>query len=386
MSASRAISEHAARIRSFIETDGVGGSVCGRLEGTEAVFNALALGLFRVQFEHIPVYRGFCRNRGISPERVERWEQIPPLPVGAFKEAEVSVLDESERLFVFHSSSTTGQKPSRHFHDAASLGLYEASLVPGFEGHLLPDRLCGARFVSLTPPPSRVPRSSLAYMLDVVGRRFGSGDSVFTGHLTADGEWDVDCELSGAMLREAIADCRPVVVLGTAFNFVQLADSMARANAWLRLAPGSRVMETGGYKGKSRSLPKLELHRLLGVRLGLAGSHVISEYGMSELSSQAYDARVGETIEGGLEPVRLFRFPAWVRVQIISPENGREVALGETGLVRVFDLANAYSVSALQTEDLARSWAGGFELLGRADRAEPRGCSLMTRETYDPAF
>ena len=132
-------------------------------------------------------------------------------------------------------------------------------------------------------------------------------------------------------------------------------------------------METGGYKGRSRELPKQELHELISSRLGIPASTIICEYGMSELSSQAYD----QTADSATRP-REFQFPPWARVRIVSPETGTEVGVGETGLVQVFDLANAFSVMALQTEDLAISRQEGFELLGRASAAEPRGCSLTS--------
>ena len=125
-------------------------------------------------------------------------------------------------------------------------------------------------------------------------------------------------------------------------------------------------METGGYKGRSRELTKPELHRFIAEQLGVTASEIICEYGMSELSSQAYD--------GG---TRRFQFPPWARVQIVSPETGCEVGDGETGLARIYDLANVFSVLAVQTEDLAIRRGDGFELLGRATAAEPRGCSLM---------
>jgi len=154
------------------------------------------------------------------------------------------------------------------------------------------------------------------------------------------------------------------------------------------LPPGSRVMETGGYKNRSRSLPKAELHALITDRLGIPRENIVCEYGMCELSSQAYD-NVDRGF--GLEALgdnaarpkptapRLFRFPPWARGQIISPEIGREVAEGETGLIRVTDLANVFSVAAIQTEDLGVRRGDGFELLGRAQLAEPRGCSRMAQ-------
>jgi hypothetical protein len=102
---------------------------------------------------------------------------------------------------------------------------------------------------------------------------------------------------------------------------------------------------------------------------GVSNSQIISEYGMSELSSQSYD-----------NPDRVFRFAPWARAQIISPETGRELSISEIGLVRIFDLANVYSVMAIQTEDLGIRRDNGFELLGRPAEAEPRGCSLMATE------
>jgi hypothetical protein len=146
-----------------------------------------------------------------------------------------------------------------------------------------------------------------------------------------------------------------------------LLDYLAENNLQFRLPENSRVMETGGYKNRSRSLPKSELHALITERLGVPAENIVCEYGMSELSSQAYT-----NVEGK------FAFPPWARAQIISPETGREVADGETGLNRVFDLANIFSVAAIQTEDLGIRRGDGFELVGRAQLAEPRGCSLLT--------
>jgi hypothetical protein len=178
--------------------------------------------------------------------------------------------------------------------------------------------------------------------------------------------------------------------LGTAFSFVHLLDFLVERDLWAELPTGSRVMETGGYKNRSRSMPKAELHALISERLGVPAENIICEYGMSELSSQAFAPgalasrrRVPllcpEEFAGETPALPGFHFPPWARVRIISPETGREVADGETGLIRVFDLANVFSVAAIQTEDLGVRRGDGFELIGRAQMAEPRGCSLMSR-------
>jgi hypothetical protein len=176
-------------------------------------------------------------------------------------------------------------------------------------------------------------------------------------------------------------------VLGTAFSFVHLLDYLAEKNLRFKLPNESRVMETGGYKNRSRAMPKEELHALIVDRLGVTPSQILREYGLSELSSQAYDSAIrAEGLErksdaqGTDAPyhVRFFQFPPWARAQVVSPETSREVRDGETGLLRIFDLANVFSVLAIQTEDLAIRRGEHFELIGRAELAEPRGCSLMT--------
>jgi hypothetical protein len=168
-------------------------------------------------------------------------------------------------------------------------------------------------------------------------------------------------------------------VLGTAFLFVHLLDHLTNRGKSFVLPAGSRAQETGGYKGRSRTIPKAELHTEISRCLGIPHRHIICEYGMSELSSQAYSSASLSSTAGspGRQP---FAFPPWARARVISPETGREVAEGETGLLRIFDLANVFSVLAIQTEDLAVRRREGFELLGRAATAELRGCSLMAAQ------
>jgi hypothetical protein len=378
----------------------------GSITSTVAVFNELALALFRLQFQHNAVYRRLCEAREISPEEISNWREIPAVPTSAFKEMELTSLSSHERTAVFFSSGTTEQNRSQHFHDEESLGIYRASLLPWFERHLLAaidelvnELLIGPLeklpFLALTPPPDDAPESSLVHMFNSVRQEFGSRDSLFAGRAERGGAWTLDIEATLFAIRKSICANRPLVLLGTAFNFVHLLDHFAANNMRYRLAPGSRVLETGGYKGQSREVPKIELHALITKHLGIAPEYIVTEYGMSELSSQAYDRVAGEVqspkskVQGQSDSYAvsssprppLFHFPPWARAQIISPETGREVADGETGLIRIFDLANVRSVMAIQTEDLGVRRGDGFELIGRASQADPRGCSLMSPNT-----
>jgi hypothetical protein len=355
----------------------------------EKDFNQLALELFAIQFKNNAAYRKICEARRLTPKTVEHWTQIPAVPTVAFKELKLTCLGPDERTTVFHSSGTTEQKPSRHYHSVDSLKVYEASLLPWFLENVLPDlrfTIYDLRLVCLTPPPVQAPHSSLVRMFETIRQKLGAPASVFTGRVGADGSWVLNFDATLGALRQACANETPLLLLGTAFSFVHLLDFLAERNLRFDLPAGSRVMETGGYKNRSRSMLKTELHQFITERLGVPPSHIICEYGMSELSSQAYNGVAGDgwRVTGkdsaprhATRDTRHFCFPPWARVQIISPETGREVADGETGLIRVFDLANVFSVMAIQTEDLGIRRDEHFELIGRTQPAEPRGCSLM---------
>ena len=373
-------------------------------------FGALALELFALQFRHNPAYRRLCGARGVTPGIVEHWTQIPAVPTTAFKELELSCIPPAERTAVFHSSGTTEQKPSRHFHCAQSLEVYEASLLSWFLANVPPDSrftiydlqsdaksAIGNRqsIICLTPPPEQAPHSSLVHMFETVRSRAGeSTDRSFFGTVAADGSWTLDFNATLSALHSSLATRHPSLVLGTAFSFVHLLDYLHERDLRFRLPPGSRAMETGGYKNRSRAMPKEALHGLITERLGISPENIVCEYGMSELSSQAYVvagdkwqvARNGNASRH-LSPVTChFRFPPWARTQIVSPETGCEVAEGQTGLIRVFDLANVFSVMTVQTDDLGVRRGDGFELIGRAQLAEPRGCSLMMMEGSASSF
>ena len=315
------------------------------------------------------------------PQIVEHWTQIPAVPTSAFKELELTSLPPQARTAVFHSSGTTEQKTSRHFHCTESLAVYAASLWAWFVANVRPDlksKISNFKLAMLTPPPAQAPHSSLVHMFETVRRKVGAPETVFLGRLADDGAWTLDFEATLAALSPHASRPMPraSLLLGTAFSFVHLLDYLVERDLRVKLPAGSRVLETGGYKNRSRTLPKAELHALITEHLGVPHENILCEYGMSELSSQAYAAEI-HSPSSILHP-RVFRFPPWARVQIISPETGREVADGATGLIRIFDLANVFSVAAIQTEDLGIRCGDGFELIGRAQLAEPRGCSLMT--------
>jgi hypothetical protein len=380
--------EYSRRLLAFMERGGV---------SADDEFSSLASELFALQFTRVAPYRRLCEARRVTPDSLTDWRQIPAVPTTAFKELELTSLKPAERTTVFHSSGTTQHRPSRHFHNAESLAVYEAALLPWFARHLLADgdqttraaspsppsgERAGVRgqhvqqldtrptFLCLAPPPDQAPHSSLVHMFATVSHAFGAPDSRFAASTGEDNSWSLDSAAALTALRHAEQSGQPLVLLGTAFMFVHLLDELDRRGLSIALPPGSRVMETGGYKGRSRELSKSELHTLITSRFSVPPAFIVCEYGMSELSSQAYSQITNHC----LLP---FHFSPWCRALVISPETGREVADGETGLLRLFDLANVRSVMAIQTDDLAVRRGDGFELLGRAAQTEARGCSLL---------
>jgi hypothetical protein len=360
----------ALRIETFIEN-------ASNPSAAPGDFDSLAADVLAAQAHTNPAYAAWCRIRRFQPGPGVPWQDYPAVPTEAFKGIEFSSIPAADRTTEFRSSGTTAQIPSRHFHHERSLQLYRASALPWFQRHLLPGSPPHPRFVSLTPPAVSAPNSSLVHMLDAAFAAFAPSDSLFVGRIGPDRAWEVDINRLLDATTETAREQRPVLLLGTAFNVVHLLDALLARSHSLQLPPGSRLMETGGYKGRSRELPRAELHAEAARLLGLRPAAIVTEYGMSELGSQGYD-RIVSPASAAPAVAPIFQFPPWARARVVSPESGQEVADGEAGIVQVLDLANLWSVSAVRTSDEAIRRGNTFELRGRLAQAEPRGCSRMT--------
>lgn len=328
-----------------------------------ARFDALARDLFGFQFAHCEPYRRYCEGLGRTPEGVEHWSEIPAVPAGAFKEVALRSFPAERETHVFRSSGTSTAKRGTLRLD--TLALYEASLLPSFHRGVLPElaRAARTRIHVLAPAPDESTDSSLSHMFGCAIDAFGdaaSGFHVRGGALDLEG-------LEGA-LETAIATQTPVALCGTAFSFVYAIDGLPRDVA---LPPGSRVMETGGFKGRSRELAPAELYAAIEARFGVPAARIVNQYGMCELGSQFYDS----VLVDPAGPRRKLG-PPWARVRVVDPETGADATSGGVGMLAIVDLANTGSVIAIQTADLGRAIGDGFEVLGRAPGAEARGCSI----------
>ncbi len=332
----------------------------------DARFGALAHALFAFQFERCAPYRRFCEVRGRTPADVRRWQDVPAVPTGAFKELALTSFPPERAAHVFRTSGT--QTASRGSLLLDTLAVYEASLRAAFRRGVLPDLEPADRiaFHVLAPSANDAPDSSLSHMFDSVMRDAGASGS---GHWIARGTLDVPRALHA--LEAASRAGAPVAVCGTAFAFVHLLEELERRGLRFALPESARAMETGGFKGRSRSVPCGELYAGIEDRLGVPPARIVNQYGMTELGSQFYDSVLCEPTA----PRRKLA-PPWTRVRILDPIAGEEVAAGELGRIAVFDLANTGSVCALETADLGRALGDGFEVVGRDPEAEQRGCSI----------
>jgi hypothetical protein len=338
----------------------------------DAAFNSLALRIFAHQFEYNRPYGAYCERRGRSPLTVEHWTDIPAVPTDAFREVPLVAGDPADAPLAFRTSGTTADRRGTHY--ILSPRTYEASLLPTFAAFLLPDG-SRPRMVAFIPPRSALPESSLAYMVDVIMRELGSDDST----CVVDAESGIDFDAAHGLFTAAADEGEPLCLLGTSFSFVHLLDGLAERDRRYTLPPGSRLMDTGGYKGRSREVPADELRAAYGRLLGLAPEYCVNEYGMTELCSQYYDATLLDAVHSADRPRRK-RGPPWVRTRIVDPVTLEPVAPGDPGILRHIDLANMDSVIAVQTADLGRELDDGFVVLGRTGGAPPRGCSIALDE------
>jgi hypothetical protein len=334
-------------------------------------FGELALAAFRFQYESNEAYRRLLQGRGIDQQRareISRWQDVPAASTVAFKSLE---LRSGPSRYVFRSSGTTRGPSNRGAHHLADVDLYRSALRRQFKRFVLPD-VDRMRLLLLAPSWQSQPDSSLGFMLSDVVDQFGTlGSGFFVDSRGLDTDGLV------RSLKAAEDSGEPVGLLGVVLAFVHLLEDLDRKELAFRLPPGSRIMDTGGFKGRSREVSRREMLALYERILSVPPGFVVNEYGMTELSSQFYDS----SLLGGDPEVKLG--PHWVRTVVIDPESEVEAARGRPGLLRHVDLANLDSVMAVESEDMGVAREAGFVLLGRAGGAEPRGCSIPVDELLE---
>ena len=310
-------------------------------------FERLAIEIFRYQYENAIVYRQFCDFLKVSPASVKKIEDIPFLPIQFFKSHRVISKLASENT-TFTSSGTTGSITSKHH--VSDLSLYEKSFLKTFE------LIYGnpSQYAILALLPSYIERggSSLVYMAD---RLINDSSNEHSGFYLR----DINALIEKLTFLERTN--QKTILIGVSYALLDLIEKQK-----FRLK-NTIVMETGGMKGKRQEMIKEELHAILKKGFGLDQIH--SEYGMTELLSQAYSKGEG-----------IFYTPPWMKICTRDTEDALSFVKGKTGGINVIDLANLHSCSFIATQDLGRIREdGGFEVLGRFDASDIRGCNLMVQ-------
>lgn len=310
---------------------------------SDAEFEAAALELFRRQAEQCPPYSEYISLLGVNPAEVNRVEDIPFMPIEFFKWRDV-YCGEGKPEKVFTSSNTGGTVASRHM--MQSLALYEQAFTRAFEQFYGATE--GWSIYGLLPNYLQREGSSLVYMVDRLIARCGSGGFYLD-------EYE-------KLIADMAADAKPKILLGVSYALWDLAEQYAPK------LENTIVMETGGMKGQREELPKSEFHKILTEAFGVEKIH--SEYGMAELTSQAYSSGDG-----------VFRAPAWMRVVVRDVNNPlKMLPAGSRGAVSIIDLANISSCAFIATQDVGRTFADGtFMIEGRLSGADIRGCNLLVQ-------
>lgn len=305
-------------------------------------FEKYAIQLFHFQYENNSVYRSYCQlsKRDIEVKTIH---DIPFLPISFFKNQKV-ITGKGEPKLEFHSSGTTGTTKSKHF--ILDPTIYELSFIKAFEhfyGHIEDFIILG-----LLPSYMENQHSSLIYMVDYLITHSKDQDSGLFMN-----DFDKLCQIIEARKHE-----KKIILFGVSYALLDLAEKYKVDLSHCI------IMETGGMKGRRKEITKAEMHDKLCAALNTKTIH--SEYGMTELLSQAYSSGHG-----------IFKAPAWMKVLIREQTDPFSYSQGKSGGVNVIDLANVFSCSFIETQDLGRQKGDSFEILGRFDTSDIRGCNLL---------
>ncbi|WP_432713282.1 acyl transferase [Pedobacter sp.] len=315
---------------------------------SEQAFNALALNIFKQQAQNCAVYKAYIYHLGKDPEKINRVEDLPFLPISFFKSHEVLSSNRAPEI-VFSSSGTTGMVQSRHL--VTDVKVYEDSFNKAFQQFYG----CIEDTCLLALLPSYLERdgSSLIYMVDSLLKQSKHPDSGYFLH---------NYKELFQKLEKQKASKQKTILIGVTYALLDFLE------AYQVVFPELIVMETGGMKGKRKEMVREELHDVLQAGFGVSAIH--SEYGMTELLSQAYSAGIG-----------IFNCPPWMKIVLRDTNDPLSLIQNQqTGGINVIDLANVNSCAFLATQDLGRIYPdGSFEVLGRFDHADIRGCNLLVQ-------
>lgn len=316
---------------------------------TDRDFLDAALKTFRYQYDHVDVYRRFVDYLTIDPNDVDSLDKIPFLPIEMFKNHEILDKNVSAGLF-FQSSGTTQMNLSKHY--IADEEIYKESIYKSFEQFIgKPEDFI---FLGLLPSYLERQHSSLIYMVDFLMKKSAKPEN---------GYFLYNHEDLFTLLNQL--EHKKVILFGVSFALLDFLDYCSSNSRTLTFSDSLTVIETGGMKGRKEEMTKDELLQLL--QNGFKTEKIYSEYSMTELLSQAYSLGNNE-----------YKCPNWMKIMIRNAEDPFNYEKeGRTGAINIIDLANIHSCSFIATQDLGKTLGRKFQVLGRIDHSDIRGCSLL---------
>ncbi|MBW2523901.1 MAG: acyl-protein synthetase [Deltaproteobacteria bacterium] len=364
--ATRASDDLHARVQRFIRTVDLERPTPASLAEREEI----AIEVARFQAAEVEALATLWQARGGTDASLRSWTEIPALSCDVFRARRVAAHPADADVRRFRTTGTTRGAEARGEHPLRTTRTYQAAALLWGEHMLWPDRGV-LEFIGLVPPEEEAPDSSLSFML-----------ACFAKILRGSTSWHVhggalDIDSVARACSEARKRGLAALVAGTSLAFAELCDELDRAS--LALPAGSRIMHTGGFKGRDRAIDADSLRKLIAALFRVPPSHVVGEYGMTELSSQLYEGSLRRALGLGLPAAQpgCFYPPPWMQVRTLAPETLEETPAGEPGLCELLDLANVDSAVRILTADLAATRPdGAVELRGRAAGAPARGCSL----------
>ena len=307
---------------------------------TQTEFKQIALQVFNHQYQHNEIYNKFCNFLGKIPESVKEIQDIPFIPISFFKSQTVKTGSFIEQK-IFTSSGTSGTETSKHH--VKSLKLYETTFLKAFDAYY-PDWKSNA-IIGLLPSYLEREGSSLIYMVDYLINHSNNENSKF------------ELELTSEFINYLETSPEPKILFGVTFALIEMANKKIKPRNTI-------IIETGGMKGRGKELTRDELHELIHTNIQPKAIH--SEYGMTELMSQGYLQNTN------------FECPNWMKFLVRETTDPLNVVLSGKGALNIIDLANLYSCSFIATDDLGKVHTNGsFEVLGRIDHTQMRGCNLL---------
>jgi hypothetical protein len=324
-------------------------------------FESIAKDLFRFQFNYLEPAKRYYQALGITPDTLTDFTDIPAIGLNVFKETRFFAGTEETRTF--HTSGTSGKGRGASCFDKIDLQVMETSILRNCENHLFHDNL-KTRFLMLVPSPEEAPDIIMAYGMSRIAAKWGLDTPLFA---VSKGAF-LGKEAVG-FIQQARQDNVPLTIIGGSFGFVNFIDAIADKLPSLPLVPGSRLLDAGGFKGRSRELNRFDFLELTSTFFNVPKELCFNLYGLTELGSQFYSQA-----DKPKQP------PHWTRVRVCQPLTLQDAPAGEQGVAVLYDLTNISKPFVILTDDLAVSHNQGFELLGRASGSAPRGCSLALEE------